>query len=102
VGTPQGGVLSPLLSNMVLNGIQKVVNDYNKSITPYERLKRFGTNSLLYLIRYADDFVILSPTTYDLDRVAPLINDFLKERGLKISETKTRTVSIHDGFDFLG
>lgn len=102
VGTPQGGVLSPLLSNMVLNGIQKVVNDYNQSITPYERLKRFGTSSLLYLIRYADDFVILSPTTYDLDRVAPLINDFLKERGLKISETKTRTVSIHEGFDFLG
>lgn len=101
-GTPQGGVISPLLCNMVLNGMQNVVEDYNNLITAHDRRKRYGTSASLHLIRYADDFIILSPLSHQLEEVLPSINEFLKTRGLEISQKKTKIVSIHEGFDFLG
>lgn len=91
-GTPQGGIISPCLSNFVLDGMDQLL-DKNFG----ER--RYGIN----LIRYADDFIITAKTREPLELVIkPLIIGFLKERGLELSEDKTKITHIYDGFDFLG
>lgn len=88
---------------MVLNGMQNVVKDYNNQTgNAHDRRKRYGTSAKLHLFRYADDFIILSPLSHQLEEVLPSINEFLKTRGLEISQKKTKIVSIHEGFDFLG
>lgn len=85
---------------MVLNGMQNVVEDYNNQTgNAHDRRKRYGTSAIF---RYADDFIILSPLSHQLEEVLPSINEFLKTRGLEISQKKTKIVSIHEGFDFLG
>jgi RNA-directed DNA polymerase len=83
-GTPQGGVISPLLANIALDGLEKLCRG------------RFG------FIRYADDFVITSKRQEDLEKVKPEIQDWLKQRGLVLNDLKIRIVSIEDGFNFLG
>ncbi|MBK1702598.1 group II intron reverse transcriptase/maturase [Thiococcus pfennigii] len=90
-GTPQGGVLSPTAANMALDGLA-------------QRLRaRFQPRHKVQLVRYADDFIITGTSTALLaDEVKPLVQQFLKERGLELSEAKTRIVHIDDGFDFLG
>jgi RNA-directed DNA polymerase len=90
-GTPQGGILSPTAANMALDGLERLLS---------ERLKR---RHKVNLVRYADDFVITGATQEVLqDEVKPLVVQFLKERGLELSEEKTRIVHIDAGFDFLG
>ncbi|MEC4886199.1 MAG: group II intron reverse transcriptase/maturase, partial [Scytonema sp. PMC 1070.18] len=86
-GTPQGGVISPLLANIGLHGLEKQI----KSINPK-----------LGVIRYADDFIVTSKSRENLEKVLILIKQWLLERGLEISEQKTRIVHIDDGFNFLG
>lgn len=79
-GTPQGGVVSPLLANIALNGIE----------------------TIHYSVRYADDMVIiLKPEDNDVEILAK-ISEFLAARGMKVSERKTKTTATKDGFDFLG
>ena len=64
---------------------------------------RRGPNHGIGLVRYADDLVVTAPSREILERyVVPTLTTFLEERGLKLSETKTRIVHIDDGFDFLG
>lgn len=90
IGTPQGGVISPLIANMVLDGLEKVVE---RSTKYRERVK---------LVRYADDFIVTAQSEEILkEKVVPAINRFLQTRGLKLSTEKTRTVHISEGFDFL-
>lgn len=90
-GTPQGGIISPLLANMTLDGLEAAV----KAVTPY----RHKVN----VIRYADDFVITGKTKELLEgTIKPAVERFLKERGLTLSPEKTRITKIEDGFDFLG
>jgi len=85
-GTPQGGVLSPVLANMVLDGLEAVMEKHN-----------------FLIVRYADDFVVLGETQEQLKRVAtPLVEEFLKQRGVTLNQQKTRTVNIQEGFNFLG
>ena len=79
-GTPQGGVVSPLLANIALNGIE----DIHKSV------------------RYADDMVIILKPKDDAEQILGKISEFLAERGLKVSEKKTKLTATTDGFDFLG
>lgn len=89
-GTPQGGIISPLLANMVLDGMQEHIRKAAK-------LRR-GVN----FIRYADDFIITSPNEEIANqKIIPAVNDFLAQRGLVISPEKTRLVNIYNGFDFL-
>jgi len=83
-GVPQGGVISPLLANIALDGLEKLCRG------------RLG------FIRYADDFVVTAKRKQDLERVKPKIEDWLKQRGLELNTAKTRIVSIDDGFNFLG
>ena len=90
-GTPQGGIISPLLANIAQDGLEAAV----KAVTP----RRTKVN----VIRYADDFVITGKTKELLeDTIKPAVERFLKERGLTLSPEKTRITRIEDGFDFLG
>ena len=90
-GSPQGGVISPTLCNMTLDGLEKAVKDASQ--------RRDKVN----FIRYADDFVVTSATKEHLENVIlPVIKKFLSPRGLILSEEKTRIVHIDEGFDFLG
>ena len=86
-GTPQGGVCSPLLSNIGLHGLEKFVKNYNKKMG---------------IIRYADDFIITAKSREELEEIIPAIKQWLLERGLELSKEKTRLKHIDDGFNFLG
>lgn len=92
-GTPQGGVISPLLANMALDGLEATIQ---------QRAKGRGTRKI-HVVRYADDFVVMGATKELLEsRVKPVIAEFLAERGLELSLEKTQITSIDKGFDFLG
>jgi group II intron reverse transcriptase/maturase len=100
-GTPQGGVVSPLLANIALNGIESI-HRYHSSkgykITPRTSEKDISKPS----IRYADDMVIILKPEDNAEEILERINQFLAERGMKVSEKKTKITAATDGFDFLG
>lgn len=97
IGTPQGGVISPMLCNVALNGLEKAI------IIEKERGSyRKDPNNKVHLVRYADDFVIIAPTKTALKLRITKAQEFLKTRGLEISPTKSKITTIYDGFDFLG
>jgi RNA-directed DNA polymerase len=102
-GTPQGGVVSPLLANIALNGIEGIIKyhvDYKRGvrITPKTKEKYIIEPS----IRYADDMVIILRPEDDADEILTRIDKFLAERGMKVSQKKTKVTATTDGFDFLG
>lgn len=87
-GTPQGGNLSPLLANIALTGMERLFQK--------QKVK-------LYVVRYADDFIVISPAKSVLERyVLPELHTFLSIRGLELNNLKTRIVHRNEGFDFLG
>ncbi len=96
-GTPQGGIISPVLANLTLDGLERELN---------ARFAATGTlarRSQVHLIRYADDFIITSRTKeLPEEEVKPLVEKFLAVRGLELSATKTRVTQIDEGFDFPG
>jgi len=100
-GTPQGGIISPALANCALDGLERVLNG---EYPPKTRLKSIGNKiPSLNFIRYADDFVITSKSKELLEReIKPLVEQFLQERGLELSPTKTVITHVEKGFDFLG
>lgn len=79
-GTPQGGIVSPLLANIALNGIE----DIHPSV------------------RYADDMIIFLKPQDDAEKILTKVSEFLKERGMELSKEKTKVTATTDGFDFLG
>jgi len=91
-GTPQGGIISPILANMTLDGIQNVIDEI---IGKYKATK-------INLCRYADDFVVTSSTKENAELIKGKLQEFFKTRGLQLSEEKTLITNISDGFDFLG
>jgi RNA-directed DNA polymerase len=98
-GTPQGGIISPTLANMTLDGIQSILNE------KYKRKKINGKhyNPKVNLVRYADDFIITAESKELLEKeIMPFLKEFLMERGLTLSEEKTKITHINEGFDFLG
>lgn len=98
-GTPQGGIISPTLANITLDGIESLL----RTQFPIKRENGKTVNPKINLIRYADDFVITSSTRQALEeQVKPLIEAYLKERGLTLSVEKTKITHIDEGFDFLG
>jgi RNA-directed DNA polymerase len=91
-GTPQGGIVSPILANMTLDGLEKTIYGPNKR-----------NRQLVNVIRFADDFVVTGRTKELLENEAlPATKTFLDPRGLKLSDEKTLITNINDGFDFLG
>lgn len=98
-GTPQGGIISPTLANCTLDGLEGLLSKH------FYRTMRNGkiVHPKVHLIRYADDFIITSASKELLEnKVMPLIRDFLNERGLVLSQEKTKITHIDEGFDFLG
>lgn len=79
-GTPQGGVISPLLANIALNGIEEIHNS----------------------VRYADDMVFILKPEDNAGKILAKVEEFLAQRGLKIKSSKTKLVDATEGFDFLG
>lgn len=102
-GTPQGGVISPLLANIALDGMERLFGGETSDGQPIRPSRRKGQNKGISLCRYADDFVVIAPTREVLEEeVIPRLNQFLAERGLTLSEAKTRIVHRDEGFNFLG
>ena len=93
-GTPQGGVISPILANICLNGIEPLLKG--------EFIGTSRKRSKVHLLRYADDFIVTAPNEETAERARNVITDFLKERGLELSEEKTLITHVDEGFDFLG
>ena len=95
-GAPQGGIISPTLANVALNGLEVALK---------AQFTKIGCKNpcRVHLIRYADDFVIVAKTKEQLiSEIIPFVQDFLKPRGLRLSLRKTKVTHITEGFDFLG
>lgn len=94
-GTPQGGVISPVLANLALDGLETQLKKY-LGVTRAKKSK-------VHVVRYADDFVVTANSPELLaSEIRPWVEQFLSCRGLELSPEKTRVISIHEGFDFLG
>jgi RNA-directed DNA polymerase len=91
-GTPQGGIVSPVLANLTLDGMEQAIRS---QIKPRHDQVNF--------IRYADDFIATARHRETLEKkVKPAVVAFLAERGLELSEQKTTITHIETGFNFLG
>ena len=97
-GTPQGGVISPLLLNVALHGMEHAAG------VRFQSGSRAGLvrEQSPVLIRYADDFVVLARTRDEIEQIKAQLAEWLAPRGLAFNEDKTRVVHLDDGFDFLG
>lgn len=94
-GTPQGGIISPLLANIGLHGLEDFLRQFKKVKGKYKS-DRYG------FVRYADDFIITATSREDIEAVQPIIEQWLSEKGLQLNREKTRIVHISEGFNFLG
>lgn len=97
-GTPQGGIISPVLANFALDGLEEALA---------ARFGRKGSHNSkgnkVNLVRYADDFIVTGASRELLETEAlPLVRDFLASRGLRLSVEKTHITHVDQGFDFLG
>jgi RNA-directed DNA polymerase len=98
-GTPQGGVVSPLLLNVALHGMEHAAG------ARYTRADACGAvtaGGSAVMIRYADDLVALCHTRQQAEQIKARLAQWLAPRGLTFNEDKTRIVPLDDGFDFLG
>lgn len=90
-GTPQGGIASPCLANIALDGLEETIRAVGKQ------------KDKLHFVRYADDWICTASSKEILEeKVLPTVTHFLKERGLELSPEKTLITHINEGFDFLG
>ena len=95
-GTPQGGIISPVLANLALDGLETVALQADSR-------RRGNLRPKINVVRYADDFLITGRSQEQLEeKVLPRIAAFLGERGLRLSKEKTKITHIETGFDFLG
>lgn len=122
-GTPQGGILSPLLANIVLNELdwwiagqwetipthKKLAQKFNKNGTPdnakrYKFLRENSNLKEMYIVRYADDFKIFCRKRSDADKVFVAVKQWLNERlKLQVSEEKSKVVNLKRHYsEFLG
>ncbi|MCL3995503.1 group II intron reverse transcriptase/maturase [Streptomyces lavenduligriseus] len=99
-GTPQGGVVSPLLMNVALHGIEQAAGCRYKEIRAGKTPGAVPGHPVL--VRYADDFVVMCCDESQAHQVKARLSEWLAPRGLQINEEKTSIVRLEDGFDFLG
>ena len=103
-GTPQGGIVSPLLANIYLDELDKYMESNYLDISYGQRSRRRekGKSNFLY-VRYADDFVVLcNGTKEQAQSMKDELKDIIKNMGLTLSEEKTKITHITEGFTFLG
>jgi RNA-directed DNA polymerase len=105
-GTPQGGVISPLLANISLHGMEEILKEYVSNIPGGRRERKANAISI---IRYADDFVVLHENLAVIEQCREILVKWLNEMGLELKPSKTRLAhtqyehqSERPGFDFLG
>ncbi len=92
-GTPQGGIISPTLMNLTLDGLEKEIR---------QKFPKWKPGHKVNFIRYADDFVITAASREIIEnQIRPIVLGFLEKRGLSLSEEKTKITHINDSFDFL-
>jgi RNA-directed DNA polymerase len=108
-GTPQGGVISPLLANIALHGMENRIKQFAETLPGRKGIGKANHRYALSLIRYADDFVILHEDLAVVQRCREIISEWLKGMGLELKPSKTRlahTLNQHGqekpGFNFLG
>lgn len=107
-GTPQGGIISPLLLNIALHGMETLLSSYRRKAYytirtgKYQGKRVQHTQPRYRLIRYADDFVVVAATREEIEAVMPILSEWLGKRGLQLHPEKTRIVHVDEGFDFLG
>ncbi len=101
-GAAQGGIISPTIANMVLDGMEDAIAKRfwpsKKGRRETKDTKRNGVN----IVRYADDFIITAYSECTAREIIEVTTNFLQERGLELSPTKTKITNIQQGFDFLG
>lgn len=101
-GTPQGGIISPILANIALDRIEKILAEkYHKNKNGKINEKHAAKYKVNF-VRYADDFIVTAKNEEIAKEAKDLIENFLKVRGLELSDEKTLITHIDDGFDFLG
>ncbi|WP_366514290.1 group II intron reverse transcriptase/maturase [Moorena sp. SIO3I6] len=103
-GTPQGGIISPLLANIALHGMEETIKEYVENLSYKEtqiKGKRDRRRSIS-LIRYADDFVIIHKNKEVVEKCREDIETWLKDIGLALKPSKTRLTNTYNGFDFIG
>ncbi|NET03566.1 MAG: group II intron reverse transcriptase/maturase [Symploca sp. SIO2B6] len=113
-GTTQGGVISPLLANIALHGLEKRLKDWlwnekkyripewNATKQKWGTAKQAHTKATLSVVRYADDFLVIHPNQEIIEEAKQVVEEFLAEIGLEIKPSKTQIVHSTEGFDFLG
>lgn len=105
-GTPQGGTISPLLANIALDGLEKMLKkafpykNKGTSFPPYKGKEGYFLKPIL--IRYADDFLFIHDNKKVIEDAIPMINEWLNKIGLNLNLEKTKIVDLDEGFDFLG
>jgi RNA-directed DNA polymerase len=96
-GTPQGGIASPVLANLALDGLEDAVH------SALGRSKNARQPAKAHVVRYADDFIVTGANRELLEQqVKPAVEEFLAVRGLQLAPEKTSITHITQGFDFLG
>ena len=100
-GTPQGGIISPTLANVTLDGMERLIKSRYPTSRPKGTKGKWQTKKVNF-VRYADDFIVTAADKETLSEVKAMLMAFLAERGLELSEEKTLITHITEGFDFLG
>jgi len=101
-GSPQGGAISSLYANMILDGLEKLIQDKYHRNSKGKIENHYRAKTKVNLVRYADDFIITANTKEIAEELKDIVSQFLENRGLTLSEEKTMITHIDDGFDFLG
>ena len=100
-GSPQGGLISPTYANRTLDGLEELLlGRYSTSSTGHYH-PNYNKHKV-HLCRYADDFIVTADCKEVLEDIRQMVEEFMNERGLKLSEEKTVITNIKDGFNFLG
>ena len=98
-GVPQGSPIAPAITNMVLDGLERLLKQHFRA----KNVKGIRINPKVQMVEFADDLIVTGASKEVLEEeVKPLIEDFLKVRGLELSQKKTQVTYISEGFDFLG
>lgn len=101
-GVPQGGIISPIIANMVLDGLEQGIKDKLDELSKKKSISKSAIFNTRFT-RYADDFIVMTYSKYMADQIKEFIITFLKDRGLEINEDKSRIINVHEeSLDYLG